>query len=633
MTASTILLNAASGTAGDPLFVENVFSTFLYEGNGSARSITNNIDLSNEGGLTWIKIRDGANSPLGHHLYDTARGATKKLRSDNTDAESTVSTGLTAFNSNGFSLGSDVGVNGSGTGDSYVSWTFRKAPKFFDIQTWSGDNSTNRTISHNINGTVGAIFVKRTNGTDSWYCYHRGIGETKTVFLESSLQAYTRPDWGDTAPTSSAFTVNGITNSNGYDYVAYIFGHNNSDGGYGDGADQDIIKCGSFTHSSSSGNTIDLGFEPQWLLIKSATSTIGWYLWDIMRGWNVNDQSNLQTNSSGAESTGSNTGANWPQMTSTGFKLATNSYMGDNKTYIYIAIRRGPMATPTAASSVFNVVQTTNADPAYVSGFPTDFALWRETGSDVWRAVDRLRGNPYLQTHGTNAENADTDQTWDYMNGHYQYYISSGYYSWMWRRAPGYFDVVAYNGNGSAGNTINHNLGVVPEMMWVKQRPYSSDWRIYHSALGNTKVLVLNTDAASATLTSAWNSTTPSSTVFTLGSSNDVNENNLGHVAYLFATLAGVSKVGSVTHSGTTNVDCGFSSGAKFVLLKRTDSTGGWYVWDSTRGIISGNDPYLLLNDNAGHVTNTDLIDPLSTGFTITDDFTDGTYIFYAIAA
>jgi len=80
-------------------------------------------------------------------------------------------------------------------------------------------------------------------------------------------------------------------------------------------------------------------------------------------------------------------------------------------------------------------------------------------------------------------------------------------------------------------------------------------------------------------------------------------------------------------------VDCGFSSGSKFVLLKRTDSTGDWFWWDSTRGIVSGNDPYMILNDSAAQVTNTDLIDPLSSGFTITDDFTDGTYIFYAIAA
>ena len=79
-------------------------------------------------------------------------------------------------------------------------------------------------------------------------------------------------------------------------------------------------------------------------------------------------------------------------------------------------------------------------------------------------------------------------------------------------------------------------------------------------------------------------------------------------------------------------MDCGFTSGARFVLLKRTDASGDWYVWDSERGIVSGNDPYLLLNSTAAEVTNTDYIDPLASGFTITSNFTAGDYIFYAIA-
>ena len=100
----------------------------------------------------------------------------------------------------------------------------------------------------------------------------------------------------------------------------------------------------------------------------------------------------------------------------------------------------------------------------------------------------------------------------------------------------------------------------------------------------------------------------------------------------LFATLAGISKVGTVTVSGATNVDCGFSSGARFVLVKRTDATGNWYLWDSVRGIVSGNDPYLLLDTTDDEVTNTDLIDPLDAGFTLSSNFTNGTYIFLALS-
>jgi hypothetical protein len=103
--------------------------------------------------------------------------------------------------------------------------------------------------------------------------------------------------------------------------------------------------------------------------------------------------------------------------------------------------------------------------------------------------------------------------------------------------------------------------------------------------------------------------------------------------------LAGVSKVGSYTGTGTTlSIDCGFTAGARFVLIKRTDSTGDWYVWDTARGIIAGNDPYLLLNSSSAEVTNTDYIDPLSSGFQISStapaaiNASGGTYIFLAIA-
>jgi hypothetical protein len=121
-------------------------------------------------------------------------------------------------------------------------------------------------------------------------------------------------------------------------------------------------------------------------------------------------------------------------------------------------------------------------------------------------------------------------------------------------------------------------------------------------------------------------------TQFTVSERWEVNQSGVGYIAYLFASLPGISKVGSASHSGTTNVDCGFTSGARFVLMKRTDASGDWYVWDSVRGIVSGNDPYLLLNSSAAEVTSTDYIDPLSSGFTITSSLTSGDYIFYAIA-
>jgi len=210
----------------------------------------------------------------------------------------------------------------------------------------------------------------------------------------------------------------------------------------------------------------------------------------------------------------------------------------------------------------------------------------------------------------------------------------------MFRRAPGFFDVVAYTGTNSA-RTVAHNLGAVPELIIVKNRDRSlTSWYIYSAAIGNTQKLVLNSSGAATTEPEAWNNTSPTNTVFTVGSAIDTNRNTDIYIAYLFASRPGVSKVGSYTGTGTTlNIDCGFTNGARFVLIKRTDGGGGgWYTWDTTRGIVAGNDPYLFLNFSQNEVTSTDYIDPLASGFQISSSASSeingngGSFIFLAIA-
>jgi hypothetical protein len=121
--------------------------------------------------------------------------------------------------------------------------------------------------------------------------------------------------------------------------------------------------------------------------------------------------------------------------------------------------------------------------------------------------------------------------------------------------------------------------------------------------------------------------------------SGSIHASGQTYIAYLFATVAGVSKVGSYTGSSSAvNVDCGFTSGARFILIKRTSASGdGWFTFDSVRGIVAGNDPFLYLNDTQSEFTSYDAIDPYDAGFTVTTALaglnTNGsTYIFYAIA-
>jgi hypothetical protein len=256
---------------------------------------------------------------------------------------------------------------------------------------------------------------------------------------------------------------------------------------------------------------------------------------------------------------------------------------------------------------------------------------------------------------GTDAETsvADTLTGFDVMGGFkvgpdgtYDINYTVDYINWCFKRAPGFFDVVCYTGTGSAGQTFAHNLSVVPEMMIVKKRNNPGSWAVYHSGVNGgvnpeNYHLFLQADVGQATDSNYyWYNTKPTASVFTLGISANVNQSAANnYVAYLFASCPGVSKVGSYTGTGTTlQVNCGFTAGARFVMIKRTDSTGDWYVWDTARGIVAGNDPYLLLNSTAAEVTSTDYIDTFSAGFEISStapaaiNASGGTYIFLAIA-
>jgi len=405
---------------------------------------------------------------------------------------------------------------------------------------------------------------------------------------------------------------------------------------------------GTYTGTGSNGNTITLGFEPQWLMWKPSSGTGDWQIVDSMRGWTADGVVNrLEPNTSDTEATSGGTFCN---LTSTGF--VQNGSSGSNNasgtTYIYMAIRR-PMKVPEAGTEVYSPTAFTGNGSAVniSSGFPVDLAIpAKRTNTVYFNFRDRLRGPKetlQLQTRNAEYSNASVECQFDRQDGIRSngtnldsQYNANNQTSiiWQFKRASKFFDIVHYVGNGSV-RTINHNLKVTPEMIWVKCRDQNgSYWVVYDKTGTATDYLYLDSTNAQGAFSAYWNDTEPTSTVFTLGTGNgnDTNASSQNYIAYLFATLAGVSKVGSVVHSGTTNVDCGFSNGARFVMAKRIDSAGDWYWWDSARGIIAGNDPYLLSNSTSAEVTNTDLIDPLSSGFTLSDDFTDGTYIFLAIA-
>ena len=623
-------------------YVDDVFSTYLYTGNGSTQTINNGIDLAGKGGLVWIKLRSGPNAVSNHVLFDTVRGAGRRLYTNTTDAEFNGGNILTAFTSSGFTIDASIYNDSS---NAPVSWTFRKAAKFFDVVTYTGTGA-NRTIAHNLGSAPRFMVVKRTDTTGSWCTYHSDLGATQIMFLNTTAAASTDTRyWNSTNPTSTVFSVgtDGAVNASGGTYVAYLFA--SDAGGFGTSNTDNVISCGSFI-SSGGVDTINLGYEPQWVLYKCATNLSDWRIADTMRGMSIaSNTAILFPNQSSAEQNA----AQFVNPTATGFQLAAGATIS-GETYIYIAIRRGPMKVPTSGTSVYTPVTYTGngVNGTVVSTTITPDLSIPSSRSNVilgsqW--YDRLRGNSrYLLSPSTNAEATDASNIGPtgvmngFVSGSYSNVNAYPYVLWNFQRAPGFFDEVCYTGTGSA-TTQAHNLGVVPELMIVKERSAANNWWVYDSTDGNTKYSVLNSTATPVTSSTAWNNTTPTSSVFSIGTAANVNASAQTYVAYLFATLAGISKVGSYTGNGTSQtIDCGFAAGARFILIKRTDSTGDWYVWDSARGIVSGNDPHSSLNTTAAEVTTDDSIDPDSTGFIVNQvaatniNVNAATYIYLAIA-
>ena len=634
---SNILAGASGSAGGDPVYVDDVFSTFLYEGNGSSKTVVNGIDNTDTAlpGLVWIKKRsDAANHFLTHTGATQAPGSG---RGDYFTLSTNTSAGLiespyaiTSLTNSGFS----VGGNGNTNSGDMVSWNFKSAPGFLDVVTYTGTGST-QNISHSLGSTPGMIFIKSTNTAYNWAVWHRSFSQTGYLRLNSN-DAFSASSVAVTAASSTTFTCggDGETNGNNKTYVAYVFAHD--DAQFGTNEDESIIKCGTYSGNGSTTN-VNLGFEPQWLLVKSSTAGYNWVMLDNMRGINTGtaDDRYVYANTNTEEQA-----QDMVDLTATGFIAKANANTNANgHTYIYMAIRR-PNKPPEAATDVFAIDTagaTSPTPPWFTSGFVTDLVIRKQMNSSQSASIySRLQGPGFMYAASTSSESSGSNYTWDYMDGFSKITsIDAQIHGYLFKRAPRFMDVVAYEGTGSAQN-ISHNLGVKPELIIVKNRDSGSSWAVQVGTLTATDRLRLDHTGGTSSITSYWNDTEPTSSVFTVGSDTNTGA-SYSYIAYLFATLPGISKVGSYTGTGSTlNIDCGFTNGARFVLIKRTDSSGHWYVWDTTRGITNGNDPRFKLNAEAAQQTDEDHIDPLNAGFSIPVsgdvNYSGGNYIFLAIA-
>ena len=644
------LLMAASGLASLPLYVDDVFKACSYKGTGAAQTITNGIDLAGKGGMVWFNGRDVASA---NYIHDSVRGFgafSPILWSAGAQPSSSLGTAPIVANSDGFSISSGASSYND-SAYSFISWTFRKAPKFFDIVQFTVGSNGNRRITHSLGQVPGMIWVKVfTGGGGNWCVYHKGantpldkVGYLNTTAFFSSSGGL----WTTSSPTASDFGINEQSlGGNGYQCIAYLF----ADDATSDG----IIRCGSYTGTGNSSTLINLGWEPQYVMIKN-TSTAGnnWIVVDSERFLStvVQDAIECYPNSNGIESS---TGYGRCAINSDGFipsgNGGTNS-LGD--IYIYMAIRRSnkPASLNTEVFGINSWTGTSTTSRKLPSSFPPDLVISipRDDGQNKVIA-DRLNTSSDIITSGSGYAYSNSTtrvQSWNFDGlyvpgyGEWNYSASGKYVHYLFKRDPGFLDIVRFIGDGATSRVLNHKLGVAPELMILKNWSYGGNsssgrhFSVFHGSA--TNYLQLDYDGASLYDTSMWNSTLPTTSTFTVGSHMNVNEPNQVITAYLFATKKGISKVGIyLGNNATSNIECGFTSGARFILIKPLNNAGNWYVFDSVRGITALNDPVSFLNTVGAESLTGDHISPYSAGFCANNNATVNTsgifYLYLAIA-
>jgi len=522
-----------------------------------------------------------------------------------------------------------------------------------DTETWTGSPTTANSFC-----TIGNVEGTATTGWFGGYISNVRIVKGTAVYT-SSFRVPTEPLTSVTNTkllccnnlSATAATVTPIslteeavmqnqTNNPFDDPAAFTFGDSK----------EGIIKTGSYIgNGSSTGPEINLGWEPQWVMAKRIDANADWLVWDMMRGivtGGTQSDPMLYPNEEYAESTT----IYRMDLTPRGFKItSSNGAINENGgKYTYMAIRRpDPLVGKPAESGteVFAIDNDTNSNPDFRSNFPVDFAFAKDTAATGgwWTSARLIQGSRlYLNTNQTESTGQSwTNFDWGDPDGWSTGNFNTTTYSWMFKRCAG-FDVVTWTGDGVSGRGIPHSLAKIPEMIWLKRRDGTArNWPVYHKGVDGGSspqeyTMWLNLDNAEQDETDIWNDTSPTSIDFTVGNSVNVNESTAMYIAFLFASVAGISKVGSYTGSGSTvTVTTGFQP--RFVIIRSTSGSRNWCVFDTTRGWAAGNDQELNINKTDAQGGNNDRGAPTSTGFTVETGNSDTNasghnYIYYAHA-
>ena len=310
---------------------ELYFQTKTYTGTGSSLAITLDGDEDMQPDLVWLKYRSSADS---HALYDSVRSTQKILQSDRTNAEITQTNGLSAFGSDGFTIGDNGQINtSSGT---YVAWCWKEsATAGFDIVSYTGNGSA-RTISHSLSAVPKMMIHKsRDDNSYSWGVYHHKLSPSDERNLNLNTTGAANVDDGgvyynSTDPTSSVFSLgtNVGYNKSSDDYIAYLFAEK-----------QGFSKFGSYTgNGNADGTFVYTGFRPAMVIQKVSSTTGSWHIHDSKRSINGTDKY-LYPDTNEAE-----VSTTRMDFLSNGFKFRSNSstWNGSGNTFIYLAFAEAP---------------------------------------------------------------------------------------------------------------------------------------------------------------------------------------------------------------------------------------------------------------------------------------------------
>jgi hypothetical protein len=364
------------------------FDVVTYAGNGGTQSISG---LNFQPDLVWFKGRSGTAGVGNHRMFDVVRGVQKQILPNLTNAEGTDSNTLTAFNSNGFSVGSSDAVNGSGT--NYVAWCWKAggSPSSNTDGTITSSVSVNNTYGFSIINHVGTgaagtfghglssapdfLIFKNREATDNWFVWTRALNDTNTGGIINSTNAFFTngvQELNQTLPTDSVIHVgnNLASNGSGQDVITYAWTEISG-----------FSKFGKYTgNGSTDGPTVTLGFKPRFILLRSTSGSRAWCIYDTERDTSTTNDNNLFANNNSAESSDSSHNIT---ILDNGFKLATTSVNrnGNGETYIYMAFAAKPNGA--ANDSLFDVPtnDTTNTDSGAGGEVSGNYAVWNPLNS------------------------------------------------------------------------------------------------------------------------------------------------------------------------------------------------------------------------------------------------------------